>query len=128
MAEISLADVVERIKAEGQLQRNTGTNSLKSIKELLTSQNEIASEGFNGLISAITSDALANKELKMENDRLNERLLQALEDLKNQGGGTGPDAPMLPALGAAGLALAGVVGGLLGVLQGQYKAIQAFAK
>ena len=128
MAEISLADVVERIRAEGQLQRNSGTNSLKSIKDILSSQNSIMSEGFDGLISAITSDALANKELKMENDRLNERLLQALEDLKNKGGGEGGADVPVPALGIAGLALAGTIGGLLGVLQGQFKAIQAFSK
>lgn len=127
MAEISLADVVERIRAEGQLQRNTGTNSLKSIKDILSGQSEIMSEGFKGLISAITSDALANKELKMENDRLNERLLQALEDLKNQGGGAGPEAPAIP-LGGLGMMFGGALGGILGILGGQFKAIQAFAK
>ena len=130
MAETSLADVVARIKAEGQLQRNSGTNSLKSIKDILSEQTDVMSHSFDGLLSAITSDALANKELKMENDRLNERLLQALEDLNNGGGsgGAGADGGAGAALGIAGLALAGTIGGLLGVLQGQYKAIQGFSK
>jgi hypothetical protein len=128
MAEISLADVVERIKAEGQLQRNSGTNSLKSIKDILSSQNEIASEGFDGLISAITSDALANKELKMENDRLNERLLQALEDLKSKGGDGGDATASAVNLGGMASALALSIGAAMGVIAGQLKAIQSFAK
>ena len=128
MAQASLSDVIERIRAEGQLQRNSGTNSLKSIKDLLSNQNDIMSNGFDGLISAITSDALANKELKMENDRLNERLLQALQDLKNQGGGGDPSSPDLPPIGGLGIVLGGVLGGLIGILQGQFKAIQTFAK
>lgn len=128
MAQASLADVIDRIKAEGQLQRNSGTNSLKSIKDLLNNQNDIMSNGFDGLITAITADALSNKELKMENDRLNERLLQALQDLKARDGGGGPSDLPVPALGLAGMALAGTIGGLLGILQGQFKAIQAFSK
>ena len=128
MAQASLADVIDRIKAEGQLQRNSGTNSLKSIKDLLSNQNDIMSNGFDGLISAITSDALANKELKMENDRLNERLLQALQDLKNQGGGGDPSSPDLPPIGGLGIVLGGLLGGVIGILQGQFKAIQTFAK
>ena len=128
MAEISLADVVERIKAEGQLQRNSGTNSLKSIKDILSGQNEIMSEGFKGLVSAITADALSNKELKMENDRLNERLLQALQDLKAKETGAGVDVPGLPPLGLLGGALALAIGSALGVIQGQLKAISAFSK
>ena len=35
MADITLADIVDRLKAEGQLTRNTGTNSLKSIKQIM---------------------------------------------------------------------------------------------
>ena len=131
MAETSLADVIDRIKTEGNLERNSGKNSLKSIKDILSEQTDVMSNSFDGLLSAITSDALANKELKMENDRLNERLLQALEDLNNGGGGAGgagADGGAGAALGIAGLALAGTIGGLLGVLQGQYKAIQAFSK
>lgn len=127
MAQASLSDVIERIRAEGQLQRNSGTNSLKSIKDLLSNQNDIMSNGFDGLISAITSDALANKELKMENDRLNERLLQALQDLQNGGGGgASPEAPAAN-IGGLGMVLAGTIGTAIGVIGGQLKAIKAFA-
>jgi len=35
MAEMSLKDVIERLKSEGDLVRNSGTNSMKSIKEVL---------------------------------------------------------------------------------------------
>ena len=128
MAAMSLSDVVERMKSEGQLTRNGGTNSLKSVKDILSTQTDALTTGFDGLVSAITADALANKELKMENDRLNERLLQALQDLNNGGGGSPSDPSGVPMLGAAGLALAGTIGGLLGILQGQFKAIQAFSK
>ena len=42
--EESIRDVIERITAEGQLTRNSGTNSIKSLKEHL------------GLISTILAD------------------------------------------------------------------------
>ena len=36
MADKTLNDVIERMKAEGQLTRNTGTNSIKTVKELVS--------------------------------------------------------------------------------------------
>lgn len=36
MADATLREVIERMKAEGQLTRNTGTNSIKTVKELIT--------------------------------------------------------------------------------------------
>lgn len=40
MADKTLNDVIERMKAEGQLTRNNGTNSIKSVKELITHMKE----------------------------------------------------------------------------------------
>lgn len=36
MADATLLDVIERMKAEGQLTRNNGSNSIKSVKELIS--------------------------------------------------------------------------------------------
>ena len=40
MADKTLNDVIERMKAEGQLTRNTGTNSIKTVKELVSHMKE----------------------------------------------------------------------------------------
>ena len=40
MADKTLNDVIERMKAEGQLTRNNGTNSIKSVKELMSQMKE----------------------------------------------------------------------------------------
>ena len=40
----TLSDVIQRLQLEGDLNRNSGKNSLKSLKQLLTEGNEIATE------------------------------------------------------------------------------------
>ena len=44
MAETSLSDIITLLKAEGQLTRNSGTNSLKSVKEVLLEQSKSSLE------------------------------------------------------------------------------------
>jgi hypothetical protein len=58
MADATLRDIIERLKAEGQLTRNTGTNSIKSIKETIV-------KSFDG-ISLILSETLKLKRVSLE--------------------------------------------------------------
>jgi hypothetical protein len=70
MAELSkdTIAIIDRLKAEGLLTRNSGTNSLKSVKEALTEQLQPA---FNAMREALTGMSSANDEfnkLKAERD------------------------------------------------------------
>lgn len=135
MAAATLNDVIGRMKSEGQLTRNNGTNSLKSVKDVLKETSSMMEgsfvsliEGIENLTQAITGNILANVELKLEQDRFNDKMLKALEDLKGKGlGGSKEEEGMdLAKLGLLGTALAGTIGGIIGVLQGQLKAVKAF--
>jgi hypothetical protein len=52
MADSTLKDVIDRMKAEGQLTRNTGTNSIKSININISKLSESFSMGFGDFLDA----------------------------------------------------------------------------
>lgn len=132
MAALTLSDVVDRMKAEGQLSRNSGTNSLKSIKDILKEQTGVLKEEFNNLLVAVAAGDLMAAELKMEQDRYNERILAALEGMANDKDKPGaPDEDSFQdwmALGLIGTTLATTLGTALGAIKGQVAAIKAFTK
>ena len=97
MAETSLSDVVKRLKQEGQLTRNSGTNSIKTIKEILV-ENQQAS----------LSDKEAAREQAVMQDKqlqLMERMAGNTENLSGALGGAGGSS------GGGGGFLAGLLGG-----------------
>jgi hypothetical protein len=96
MAETSLSDVVKRLKQEGQLTRNSGTNSIKTIKEILLESQKAS---------------LSDKEDARENAVRQERQLTLLQDIANNGGGVGAGLGDSPAAAAGG---GGFLGGMLG--------------
>lgn len=124
----TIADLIDRIRAEGQLTRNTGTNSIKATNLLLLSLNDIATQ----TLVAITGQATTLQDFINDADRL-----AALGGLNNQGGGAGgADDGSNPADnrtggGPANIGLlatlgAGAIGGLIGMFKGWINAIKFF--
>ena len=117
MAETSLSDIITRLKAEGQLTRNSGTNSLKSVKEVLLEQSKSSLE-----------DKENNREQAQRDDRQTELLSEmARNGTKSmsllsgnklpEGGMGGLGVALLGAgvgLGAAGAGLGAFFMGLAG--------------
>jgi hypothetical protein len=122
----TLSDVIERLKAEGQLTRNTGTNSLKAVRVELSSQTNI----------------LKDMLTIMQAQEARFQLGRAGQD-SGSGGGGGPGPRPSPrddqggsndilsalsalgSLGSLGKLAVLAIGGALGVVIGQFKAIQA---
>lgn len=91
MADQTLTDVVERLRDEGQLTRNSGTNSLKALKEAVQNGATLVGRDLRDLnyiqgltlgrldtlVEAMTGDALA----ALEEQRENAKRLQKQEDL-----------------------------------------------
>lgn len=141
--------IVERLEAEGQLIRNTGTNSMKAVREQLFKFDDI----FNSINENIISQTqILRKSLEIELDRASdlsrlERLAEAdrtrteLNDREtSRPTQTAPDTPVpttaptqgpfgglgslfggLGSIGAGGLA-GGIAGGLLGAIKAPLKA------
>ena len=125
----TIADLIDRIKAEGQLTRNTGTNSIKVTNTLLLGIKDISEQ----TLIALTGQATVLQDFINDADRL-----AALAGLNNQGGagggggagdpnpadnrtGGGPvDIGLLATLGAA------AIGGLIGMFKGWINAIKFF--
>jgi hypothetical protein len=57
MAEPTLKDVVERLRAEGQLTRNTGANSIKSIKITITTLIDTQTKVLQEILDVMTKSA-----------------------------------------------------------------------
>ena len=92
MADITLADVVKRLRAEGDLNRNSGTHSIKSLKKILTDQSKMSMD---------------EKEAARESSRAEKKQLQLLSK-----GSGGDDVSGGPAGSKRG-GLAKMAGGLL---------------
>jgi hypothetical protein len=145
--EATIGGLIERIKAEGQLTRNSGTNSIKSINVTL--------KAFQPLLQSIQGSlTLTNIELWSIRSILaeaNDLTREQMEDMKrnaelavapqiqpsSQPGSTtnndnskGGDSnlALFGGLGMLGTALSAAVGAAIGVISGQIKAIRAFAK
>src|SRR5210317_1159018 len=118
--EPSFLGVIERLKAEGLLDRNSGTNSIKSLKQ-------INQDGFNSLsvqmgelIDFFKGNALQDEENRRE-------LLKALKDGKKEekkeekkvkSGGFKIDG-LAGILGVLTAAITGLVGGIIAGAAGQ---------
>lgn len=128
-AQATLTDVIERLRAEGQLTRNTGTNSIKSVRIELSAQ----------------TGALQEMLKIMQSQENRDRLGRAGQDSGSGSGGRndadngpGPDSstsginPIIAAftalrsLGTLGRIAAGAIGSALGVVIGQLNTIRAF--
>jgi len=145
MAEASIPDLIARIQAEGKLTRNSGTNSIKSVKEAVVP-----------VLKAIeTSLSATNIELQTIGRLLakaNDLSAEQLEDMRRGNdlqvkdtsapkkdedkpsvapqspAGGGDSLAVFGGLGGLSTAIAGTLGATLGILSGQFKAIKAFGK
>ena len=112
MSAATFDDVITRLREEGQLNRNSGTNSLKSVKEAIFESNKTFKDGFGELLNFFQGNSLKDLEAKREQDEFNKDLLDALEDLK--GGDTPAPAPTggpsgVGALAGVGLAVPALI-------------------
>lgn len=135
MAEATLTDVIERLKAEGQLTRNTGTNSIKSVKVSLTSTLEKQTTILQNMLKVMTSQA----QLQEKQDKLGkagkdvgevEPSKEKTEKVKKEQGETNNILLLafkgLTGLGLSLAAIASSVGITAGLILGQVRAFQAF--
>jgi len=80
MAEATLDDVIGRLKDEGQLTRNTGTNSLKSLTEVNIEVGKGIQSKFAEFIEFMSVDKLKKQEDANEEKALFEQIKEAIED------------------------------------------------
>ena len=104
MSAATFDDVITRLREEGQLNRNSGTNSLKSVKEAIFESNKTFKDGFGELLDFFQGNSLKDLEAKREQDEFNKDLLDALEGLGKDGGTPAP----APSGGSSGPGLLGV--------------------
>ena len=93
----TLGDVIKRLRAEGDLSRNSGTHSIKSVKEILEDSRK---------------SSLSDKEDKREQSRRDEKQIDLLEQMARNGATSNDiinNKAALPTSGMAGLGI-----GLLG--------------
>jgi hypothetical protein len=93
----TLGDVIKRLRAEGDLSRNSGTHSIKSVKEILEDSRK---------------SSLSDKEDKREQGRRDEKQIDLLEQMARNGATSNDiinNKASLPTTGMAGLGV-----GLLG--------------
>lgn len=93
----TLGDVIKRLRAEGDLSRNSGTHSIKSVKEILEDSRK---------------SSLSDKEDKREQGRRDEKQIDLLEQMARNGAASNSlvmGEGSLPSTGMAGLGI-----GLLG--------------
>ena len=98
MADITLADVVKRLRAEGDLSRNSGTHSIKSLKQILLDEQK---------------STLDDKEDRREDRRNAEKQLELLSGLSGGAGSSGTGPLVSKSKGGKGGMLAGLAGGML---------------
>jgi hypothetical protein len=110
--ESTLEGVIERLRAEGQLTRNSGTNSIKALIETNTNAFGLMSNRMGELIDFFKGNALQEEENRRE-------LLKALKDgkkeEKKEDKKTKSDGFKIP--GLSGI-LAVVSAGIIGILSG----------
>ena len=123
----TLEDVIVRLKEEGDLNRNSGTNSIKSLKVLVAENSKIFTSGFDRLIDFFESRGLADLEKDREMKEFYSDLLDALKE-KNKPGPEKKKEEEIAPIGALATALAVTIGAAIGIVAGQLKAIKTFAK
>lgn len=134
--------LIERVRAEGQLTRNTGTNSIKVTNEILTRM-DTTLQGVANMLGSLgdnLTDILAQTKERLD-DLATDDLLAPRTPT---GGGQDDDTPapagpnvqqetqktlaIFGGLGLIGKTIALAVGGIAGVIMGQYNAIKSVAK
>lgn len=142
----TITDLIARIKAEGDLSRNTGTHSIKSLKAeisilkpILASIEQSANNienitGILGRMEAINKDAIEDRTRQEdfnEDDRPSPTPDQGGDEPQPVPDTTNETQNIIAIFGGLGLigsAIATAMGGILGVIQGQYNAIKAVGK
>lgn len=144
MAEGTIAELISRIKAEGELNRNTGTHSIKSVKDKI--------DVLTPVLRSISASAENLGVITGILQRQEQTLIDSIEDRKRQEdfnptesdntpGQAGDTAPpsvppaeqqniiaLFGGLGLIGSAIAASLGGIMGVIKGQYDAIKAIGR
>lgn len=128
-APATLTDVIERLRAEGQLTRNTGTNSIKAVRIELSAQTTTLQEMLKIMQAQEIRDQLGRAGPDTSGDG---------DGSGNGGRGGGPRPPSsgvnpilaafdaLGMLGTLGQIAAGAIGSALGVVIGQFNTIRVF--
>jgi len=120
-----LDDVIQRLREEGQLTRNSGTNSIKSLKELTLDVNstlKVQTDVLRDILAQSTeaaADAARNARLQFETPTTAPTTTQTDSTSAQSGGGGGMRLRGGLALGAGiaavGVGLAGFIGAITGV-------------
>lgn len=136
-----IAALIERVRAEGQLTRNTGTNSIKVTNEILSKINTTMEGVANtlGTLGGTLTDIMAKTQERLDDLATDELLAPRSSPAPAPAGGGDPVGPTIQqdtkntiaifgGLGLLGKAIALGLGGIVGVISGQYKAIKAVAE
>jgi hypothetical protein len=154
MAEKTLQDVIERIVAEGQLTRNSGAHSIRTVKEIMREQTEETRSQTEELKNAIGKSAGAtisatrsiassatgddnlttgdDLEARREDQSWQSQTLKFLEEIAANTAGLGKPAPekeketgpTLIDIGLGAILAGGALGAVAGIVIGQLKAIE----
>jgi len=126
MAAATLADVTLELEIANENLGIMRANSNLAV-EYLDMFHDMVEEKFENLIIAVTGDALAKLEATREQQIFNEKMLDALHDLKpkDKGGDAKPEEGF--GIAGWGLMLAGTLGTIVGGLKGWYKGWKAFS-
>jgi len=95
MDNTTLKDVIERLKAEGQLTRNTGTNSVKSVNTRLDSLKPIFKSIDNSIIAqnSLLKKTLELQAESLEREATKEKLGSVDKSVSQRGGAGGSSGP-----------------------------------
>lgn len=124
--ENGLQGIIDRMKAEGQLTRNSGTNSIKVTNQTLKTVNSTLDglrDMFKEFFEAQRTDALSNTL----NDNVSPTTLPT-GDGADAGDTVKETNNSLVALGLLGTAFSATVGTFIGVIRGQIQAIRTSLK
>jgi len=154
MAEKTLQDVIERIVAEGQLTRNSGSHSIRTVKEIMREQTEETRSQTEELKNAIGKSAGAtisatrsiaspagddnlttgdDLEARREDQSWQSQTLKFLEEIAANTAGLGRPAPekekkdggpTLIDIGLGAILAGGALGAAAGIVLGQLKVIE----
>lgn len=154
MAEKTLQDVIERIVAEGQLTRNSGAHSIRTVKDIMREQTEETRSQTEELKNAIGKSAGAtisatrsiassstgddnltagdDLETRREDQTWQSQTLKFLEEIAANTAGLGKPAPekekeggpTLLDIGLGAILAGGALGAAAGIVMGQLKAIE----
>lgn len=154
MADKTLNDVIQRMREEGQLDRNSGTHSIKSVKELIQEQGEDTRKTiqdlksiFAGLTSATNRPEIGERtpvgegannltagdlqQEEREEDKYQGGVLGLLQTIADNTASrpskpekTKSEGPSIIDIGLGAIVAGGALGAVAGIVLGQLKAIE----